>query len=467
MLFDRLTTLSCAWLYSLRHRWHNDSLLRNSIYVMGATAFTACIGYLYWIVATHLYSIQDVGLGSALFSAITLTSTLANLGIGSTLVHLLPRRTMSSTWSLTINAGLVLGTVASLLAGGIVVVLLPMFSTQFAVLWQHASYASLFILGVVLLTISTLLDQVFVAERVSNNMLIRNAVFALFKLPLMMLMCHMGVEGMLASWALANISSLLLAVMVLLPRMQHTYHLAFRGIVAQIRAMLSLLVGNHFINIGGIMPAYLVPILVIIRLSAVENAYFYTTKMVGGFFYMISPAVATALFAEGVHTEGNVLRKAYKSALLICAILAPAMLAMCLGGHFVLSLFGPSYAVYGLPLLMIMIVETVPDAITNIYVSVLRIQGHVRRAAVVNMGMAITTLLLAWFLLPGGGIVGAGAAFAISQFLGSIVAGIDFLRMRRQQTQKLIALANADTLPDLKAITSIKIINEEHMYVNR
>ncbi len=480
MLFDRLTTLSYALLHSLRRRWRNDSLLRNSIYVMSTTAFTAGIGYLYWIVATHLYSIQNVGLGAALFSAMTLTSTLANLGIGSTLVHLLPRRTTSSAWSLAINAGLVLGTIASLLASGIVVAVLPMVSTQFAVLWHHASYASLFILGVVLLTISTLLDQIFVAERVANNMFMRNAVFALFKLPLMIVMSQMGVLGMLASWVLANIGSLLLAVTILLPHMQRTYRLAFRGMIAQIRAMLSLLVGNHFINIGGMMPAYLVPILVIIRLSAVENAYFYTTKMVGGFFYMISPAIATALFAEGVHTEGNVLHKARNSALITCAILTPAMLAMFLGGHFVLSLFGPNYALYGLPLLMIMIIETVPDAITNIYVSVLRVQNHVRRAAFLNMGMGVTTLLLAWFLLPIGGIVGAGAAFAISQFLGSIVAGIDFWLMGRQQRQKRlavmnadtqpdmhIAVMNADTQPDMRIARNVKNVYEEDMYIKR
>src|SRR5712691_9144740 len=65
---------------SLAHRLRSDSLLRNSIFIMGSTVATSAIGYLYWVVAAHMYSAHDIGLASAFISVMTLTSIFVSLG---------------------------------------------------------------------------------------------------------------------------------------------------------------------------------------------------------------------------------------------------------------------------------------------------------------------------------------------------------------------------------------------------
>ncbi len=428
MIFDKQASTS-PWLLArlLAHRLRSDSLLRNSIYIMGTTVATGATGYLYWVVAAHIYSTHDVGLASALIAIMTLTSTLAELGIGSTLVQMLPRCETGLAWSLTLNAGMVVGTLASLLAGAIAIVALALFSSQFAILGHHAAYAFVFIVGVVLWTVATLLDQAFVAERVASNMLVRNAAFAVLKLLLMVLLVEVGALGIFSSTILALAATLVGGRLLLVSRLRRTYSLAMRGIVGQVRTMLSSLAWHHFINIGGRVPLYLLPGLVTVRLSAVDNAYFYTTLMVGSFFFMVSSAVAVSLFAEGSHAADDVLRKAGFSAVIIGMLLGPAMLASFLGGHYIMLLFGPRYAQHGLLLLTILTIAAVPDAITNIYVSVLRVQGRLRCAALLNLGMASLTLTLAWILLPMLGIAGTGWAFLIAQIAGSLVAGVDIV----------------------------------------
>jgi O-antigen/teichoic acid export membrane protein len=155
--------------------------------------------------------------------------------------------------------------------------------------------------------------------------------------------------------------------------------------------------------------------------------------MLSSFFFIISPAVASALFAEGSHTPQDVLRKARTSAGIISLLLAPAMLASFLGGRYILLLFGPGYAQHGLLILMIFTISAVPDAITNIYVSVLRVQGRLRNAVLLNLGMAGLNLVLAWMLLPLLGTAGPPSAFLIAQVAGSLVAGVDFIRIRQQR----------------------------------
>src|SRR5947209_3556304 len=110
MLFSKQVSLS-PWLLtrSLANRLRNDSLLRNSVFIMGSTAATSAIGYLYWIVAAHIYSVHDLGLASAFISAMSLTSIFASMGIGSALVQMLPQRQTGYARSLTLNACIAMG----------------------------------------------------------------------------------------------------------------------------------------------------------------------------------------------------------------------------------------------------------------------------------------------------------------------------------------------------------------------
>ncbi len=177
---------------SLLQRIRSDSLLRNSIFIMGSTVVTSAFGYLYWVLATHTYSAHNIGLASAFISAMSLTSTFVSLGIGSALIQLLPRRTAGHEWSITLNACIIAGIFTSLIGGVIVAIALPFLSPQFATGKYQLYYLIFFIAGVVLCTVTTLLDQTFVAERATGNMAIRNAAFAILKLPLMMFFVQIG-----------------------------------------------------------------------------------------------------------------------------------------------------------------------------------------------------------------------------------------------------------------------------------
>lgn len=413
--------------HSLVARLKSDSLLRNSVFIMCSTVITSGIGYFYWILAAHIYTAYDVGLASAFISAMTLTSIFTTQGMGTAMVQLLPKRKTDREWSLTFNLCLTLGISTSLFGGIIVALVLPFLSSQFAIANYYTAYIFIFIAGVALCTVTTLLDQTFVAERSSGNMAVRNAAFALLKLLIMIPLIHIGSLGIFSSWVLALAITIIFAASILIPRLKRRYHLAIHGAREQIRPLLSSFTGNHFISIGGILPMYLLPVFVAIRLSATDNAYFYTTWMMCSVFFMVSPSVATALFSEGSRTVSNIMAKARSSLKIISLLLAPILVVFLLGGHYLLSLFGSNYPQHGSVLLILLAVSAGPDAVTNIYVSLLRVQGRLQSAALLNLGMATITLVLAWFLLPTLGIAGAGWAWLIGQSAGSVVVGADFL----------------------------------------
>jgi O-antigen/teichoic acid export membrane protein len=422
----------------LWHRFRSHSLLRNSIYIIGTGIATSILGYFFWILATHIFSAYEVGLGSALISAMTLASVFANLGVGAVLIQTLPQRKAGYEWSLTFNAGLAIVMVASLLTGVIALAALPLFSQQFAIVENHIGYAITFVVGVLLMTVSTLLDQAFIAERAAQNMLVRNAAVSALKIPLMILpvvfLAEVGALAIFGSGVLAMAIVLIAGMLLLVPHLGRAYHFfAMRGIVGQVRSMLSSLTGNYFINLGGLASGYLLPVLVSIRLSPTDNAYYYTTTRVGDFILLGASAVATSLFAEGSHAEGDLWRKVRSSALITSMILGPGILVCFFAGPLILLIFGQSYAQHGSIVLKIEAISSIPDAITSIYISVLRVHRRLQFAAMLNIGMGALFLILTWILLPVLGIAGVPVAVLIGETAGSVVAGVDVIRMRHHR----------------------------------
>ncbi len=428
-----------ARVYRLVRRARGDSLLRNSIYGMATTAATSALGYLYWIVAARAYAAHDVGLGAAVVAAVTLASSLSSLGLGATLVRLLPRRTASRAWSTLLNAALACGLATGLIAGLVTVLMLPVAAHALADVCRHPLIIALILCGVPLRTASAVLDAVFLSARASGNILARNTVFSVLKATLLvapLVVDRHGADGatvIVGSWVLAT--ALALAVgLVLLRRVKPDYDPLAWKVGADIRVLRGSLAAQQLIDVGGAAPMYLLPLLVTARLSAAQNAYFYTTWMVGGLFFAVSPAVAAALFAEAAHVVGDkgVGPAARSASALIAALLGPAIVLMLLGGSLVLGLFGPAYPRYGTALLAVLVVSAIPDAITNIYVGVGRGGARPSRAAALNLAMAGIALVLAWLLLPLLGIAGAGWAWLAAQSAGSVAVGASVWRGRQR-----------------------------------
>lgn len=403
-----------------------NSLLRNSLYLMSATVVTSLLGYVYWAAAARLYPAHDLGLASAIISAVTLASLISNLGLSSTLISWLPRRLSGHEWSLTLNAALAATAATGLILGLVLTVLLPFLSRQFEPLRTNWMIELAVVSFVPLWTVSQIFDYAFIAERSAGKMLLRNTFFSVVKIPLLIVpVIFVGASalGIVSSWVLATAISLGVAAWALL-RLGRRYVPTIKGVRGEVGAMLTTMTGNYLTTLGGALPMFLLPTLVTIRLSATENAYFYTTWIMGGLFFMVSNAVGSSLFAEGSHAEEHLRRNVLRSIRIIGAMLAPAVLIYLLGGNLILSLFGPAYPRHGLGLLLVLTASAIPDAITNLYVATQRVRRRLRYSTVLNLLMATVTLVLAWFLLPVFGIIGAGLAWLIGETVGSAFVGI-------------------------------------------
>ncbi len=157
-----------------------DSLLRNSLFIMLTTLVNSAFGFVFWVVAAHLFIAQVVGLMAAIVSVSTIVLVLASAGVGGMLIQSLPGQGETAGWSLTFWAGLATALVVSLILGCAAVLVLPLVSNHLAEL-RGAAFATIFAIGTLVMTTGAVFDYVFIAERSAGNMLCRNTVVAASK----------------------------------------------------------------------------------------------------------------------------------------------------------------------------------------------------------------------------------------------------------------------------------------------
>ena len=407
-----------------------SSLLRNAVYIMLTTGVNSALGYVFWLVVARSYAAEEVGVASALIAAMTVVAAVADLGTSTALIQRLPSRRTDADWSRTLTASTLTATAAgvglALVAGAAI---LPALSDDLSLIDDDAGRLLLFAGGVAAWSVAAVSDYLFVAERRTQHMFTRNLVFGVVKLVLVAALALSGDDGAIgifAAWVAGCAVSLVVAYALLVPRLARRYRPALAGIRREVRAMAGMYAGNYFITLGYLLTTFVLPLLVVVRLSAEHTAYFYVAWLLGGAFFTVTASVGSALFAEGTNEPGELARQTRSAILISAALLTPLMVVFLVAAGPILGLFGEEYADEGTTLLLLLTASAIPDAITGLYLARVRAEGRLVFPAAASMAMAAVTLVGAWFLLPSMELAGPGVAFIAAHVAGSVACFLDW-----------------------------------------
>jgi O-antigen/teichoic acid export membrane protein len=411
-------------------RLGEQSLFRNSLYIMATTAVTSLLGFGFWLIAARTLSATEVGRSAALISAMVFVSVLTNLGLGQVFVSRLASRAAGPEWSRTVTTGLALAALASLVGGAIAAVLLP---TLIPALkgGLHPAAFLLVPLGVIGVACSLVIDYACIAERHAKLSLTRNTLAGVVRTALIPLAAVVPFDG--TTWILIvfDASFLLINLLALvheLPALGHDFRPTLAGWRDELGEIRGLIAGHQSINLGAQASSYLLPVLVSARLGPEDNAFFYTTFMLASALFFIAPAIGNALFAEGAHEPEQLGRDVRRAGRQVLFLAGPPALVLLLAGPLILGLFGPEYAEEGDTLLLILIAAAAFDSIYQLGLAILRAEHLLRDAAVSTWTMLIAAIGGAWFLLPPLGIDGAGLGWGAGKAVGVCLTAYFFFR---------------------------------------
>ncbi|GAA0811274.1 lipopolysaccharide biosynthesis protein [Spirilliplanes yamanashiensis] len=423
----------------------DSSVLRSAAALYGSTVVTAGLGFAFWAVAARLTSPAEVGSAAAAISAMQLVGSFCTFGLGSLLIAELARRpagavrVVSASLAVSTVAGFALAYALAAVAGGLLGVGGPLFTT-----WAGQL---LFALGVAGHAATSVLDLALVGARLSGRQLLRNTVFAVAKLAL--LPVGAAVAGLSASWIYAAwLAGTVLSVGAVLARSTRPRRWlrppagpsALRGLGGQAA-------GHHVINVSAHAPSLVLPMIVATVLHPVDNAGFYLALQIAGFAWAVSVHLSTALFAVSAGDTGRLRRELLVAMRVSLLVTAAGVAGSLLLGSWALGILGPAY-VPAAPALTLLFAASLPSAVKALYIAVCRVQGRLRLAAgSVLAGSALEIALGAagarW------GVTGVATGFLLATVLQAAamwprVAAAAGYRLRRRPPKPSTSDASGD-----------------------
>jgi len=375
---------------SLLRSTANRSILANTISLVGTTAITSVLGFVYWWLATQRFTPDVVGFASASVSAMLLLGTLGMLGFGTLLIAELPQHPgneapLIATTLLTVGiGGGALGAFFALIA--------PHIAPDLGALGRSGGSIALFAAGVAFTALTMVLDQALVGLLRGDYQFWRNALFAVGKLIALFAVAVVTSDtvglSVYATWLIGNVISVGVLGVVAVARSRSVR--AFRPRWRYVRGIGRSALGHHGLNMALQFPALTLPLVVTTILSTTANAYFYAAWMIAGFVFVGPGALTVALYAVGTRHRAEVARYVRFTLGLGVAGGVMANAVLVFGAPWILRVFGSAYAHEASWALRIIGLGVFPVIIKDHYVTIYRLRNRVSRATLwVAVGAAL------------------------------------------------------------------------------
>ena len=377
--------------------------------LVGTYAVTSALGLVFWLIAARQFPIGSVGVAGAAVSMMLLLGTLGTCGLGTLLIARLPvteqrsRRVLVRTaLAVAATAGVVLGAVVPLAA-----------TTLFGVadlrsITGTPSTAVLFAVGTALMAVSIVIDQAVLVLGNGNLQLERNTLASVVKVLALSGLVALGETGGMAiflAWTLGTLVTLPLVAW----RTRGGRPLAGPGKLldrAALRGLGGQALSHHSLNTALQAPLQLLPLLVLIGVSAAGNGVFSTALQVTGVIFALPFAIAVALFASARGSERDVVDRMRLTLPLSLAISIAANLVLFPLAGPVLSAFGAEYSAQGVEVLRLLALAGLPIVVKDHFVALRRVQSRTTQATGVLVAMAAFELAAAGVGMALGGLVG-------------------------------------------------------------
>lgn len=392
-----------------------NSLYHNSIFLMLATGVSAASGFVFWTLNARLLSPHEVGLAATLISALTLLSNLSQLGLNSAFIRYLPYTKRPTVQLNTVGSTVAL---AALLFSSVFLATLQLTSPSLVAVLQNPLFDVTFVLFSVIAAANTLGDSVLLAYR-SARFVLRNSIVAgCFRIALPIALASQGTYGVFLAFSVPTALSVTSLVYTLTRVFSHRFKALIRAEV--LRTFVRFSFADYVAGLLWGLPSLALPLIITNLVSPQASAYYYMDMMIINLLHIIPIATTQSLFAEGAYNQKELRRHLVRAALMITSLMIPASAALLAFGPVVLSVFGPDYALRGVPLLRVLTASSFFVAANLSGNAVLKIRGRVKTLMAVNLFNAVAVLGLTFNLLADN-LDGVGQAWLIGQVATTIV----------------------------------------------
>jgi len=394
-------------------RLYSDPLYRNSFFMAFSSIFNASCGFFFWMIAARFYTLEEVGLATALVSSLGLVLLFSKLGFDFSIIRFFSSENTDKAG--VFGTSLVVTTAATLLVGMAYIMLTEFFTPNLLFLKEYG-YALTFILVGALNSMATMTGLAFVADRKADLFLFQH-IFMALRIPLLIPMAFLGIFGILVSMGVAFLVALFFALIVI----RRNFSIRLDVDMDFFWKSTRFSSWNYASNILFMAPNLILPIMVLNTLGEAEAAKYYIASAIGNIVLIIPGSLGTSLFVEGSHGMGlkkSVLRAASAS----FALLIPTVLVIWLIGDKLLELVGAKY-LEGFDLLKLLSLSSFLVTLYSMFIPIQNVRMRLESVIELNAIRCALLIGLSFFLMKQYGILGVGYGWMITYGLLTIKIG--------------------------------------------
>jgi O-antigen/teichoic acid export membrane protein len=400
-------------------------LFSNAGYLIGVDLVGSIVGFLFWSLATRLYQPEHIGTASAALSVVALIASIAELGMGSGLVRILPEarfpcRLLNTTF--TVNA------VAALFLSGMFLAGLSWWTPSLVILQHNGFYATGFLIFATAMTLDATVKMAFIARRRALYALMHSIVVNGGRVFLVTVLTGLGAAGLVGSIAGSTVLASVLSLLVFLPQAEPNYRPRPRANGPDLFAIVPYSMGNFVAGLLTLTVQRILPLMNLEILGSASSGHAYIAWMLGSLMVSPGAALANSAFAEGSHSPQKLTVILRKAAVLSLLLTVPTAMFLGIAAPWGLSFFGPSYAQEASALLRWLAAAAPPSVLAGLFFTWLRVQKQISWLVTLSGILAATTLGITAVLMPRIGIASNGLGWLLGN---SLVVAIAVLRLRR------------------------------------
>jgi len=372
-------------------------LVKNSFYLALSRLLVNASGFIFWIVAAKYYSLDELGIGTALISYLGLVSLFSGFGFSASIIRFFP----SGDKTKILSSCIITIIISSVFVGSFFIFIADDVSKSLSFL-QNYIYAIAFILISILNSISQIVGIVLIANRMTGSFFVQNLISALrifFVIPFV----SFGPFGIICAICLSLLISTLY-VRILFKK--NNIELKLELDMDFIWKSFDFSFWSYITNILSILPALILPIMILNLLGESEAAKYYIAYSIGTIFMIIPQSLSTSLFIEGSHGI-NMRIGAIYSAIISAILLFCSLLFIMLFGKQILGLINSKY-IDAFWLMIIISFLSLPATIYYIFETIQRVSMRVRNLAILNALGCVFQLLFSYLFIQYYGLNGAG-----------------------------------------------------------
>lgn len=391
-----------------------DSLIKNGIFILGVNVLPGIAGFLFWGIASRIFSPADIGWGSAVLSAASLIAGIAAPGVGIGIIHFLP---ITEKRKELIDSSVAYTVISSILGVIIFLAGIHVWSPGIADLLADPFLVLFFLILVVSSNLGTTFRGLSVARRKSEHAFSYTLFANLLKIFLILLLLFIGPESIIVSTAVAMLVSVIYYYLILIPKTEPGYRLGLNINLSILKDIIPYSLTNYIATF--IFQSYqlLLPIVIINILGSEANAYSYPALMIGGFITQPGAALAYSSFAEGSNDQKSVPHLMRKVMGVSTVVTLGISLAAYIIAPLILLIFGQAYSVNGTLLLRLIIISSPIAVINHIYLNYLRLKDDSRKLLIVSFELAIFVVSISLIGMKHFGVNGVGYSLLIGNLM--------------------------------------------------